>query len=125
MKNKESENWIIQAKDDLEKSKILFEKRKFDGAAFYSQQTIEKCLKATILKRKNILLRTHDLMALGREAKVTEQVLEKIKSLSGVYIESRYGFIDEEIPAKKFKEADVSDFIKISEEVLEWARKTM
>ena len=123
--NKDVENWIIQAEDDLEKSKILFDKKKFDGAAFYSQQTIEKCLKAIILKRTDTIVKTHDLVSLGKQAQFPENILKKIKLLGGVYIESRYGFIDEEIPAKKFKEEDVSEFMKISKEVLEWAKKMM
>ena len=51
----EVKRWWNKAKDDLEKAKILFENKKYDGTVFFCQQSVEKGLKALSLKEKNKL----------------------------------------------------------------------
>ncbi|MBI3623222.1 HEPN domain-containing protein [Candidatus Pacearchaeota archaeon] len=77
----EANDWSKQAEDDLDKAKILFNNRKFDGAAFYSQQTAEKALKAVIIKTQGKLVKTHDLVILGRMAGLPKSILEKCEML--------------------------------------------
>lgn len=45
----EIENWLRQAEADLRKARILAQNEAFDGAVFYSQQSVEKALKALSL----------------------------------------------------------------------------
>jgi HEPN domain-containing protein len=119
----EANNWIKQAEADLRKAKILMDNHEFDGTTFYSQQTAEKALKAVIIKTQGKLVKIHDLVILGRMVGLPKSFLEKCEVLSKVYIESRYGFLDNEIPAEKFEEKDVLRFMNIAKEVLEWAKK--
>ena len=42
-----------------------------------------------------------------RHFNLPEELLKKVKLLSGIYTESRYGILSDDIPAKKFKEKDV------------------
>ena len=121
--DEEFQNWIRQAEADLRKAKILMNSLELDGAGFYSQQTAEKALKAVIIKYQKKLVKIHDLVILGRMAKLPKAMLEKVEVLSKVYIESRYGLLDDKIPAEKFDKNDASKFIKIAEEVLKWAKK--
>ncbi len=51
--NEEVRRWWKQAKDDLEKAKILFNNKKYDGAIFFCQQAFEKALKALSIKCQN------------------------------------------------------------------------
>lgn len=119
----EAKNWIMQAEADLDKAKILFENNKFDGASFYAHQTIEKSLKAVIIIKTNNLVKIHDLFNLGKSANLPIELIEKIKNLSGLYIDSRYGIINDKIPAERYTKNDSKQFLLISEEVLEWCKK--
>ncbi len=47
----EIKNWWDKAEDDLEKAIILYKNRKYDGTAFYCQQSIEKGLKALYIRK--------------------------------------------------------------------------
>ena len=60
---------------------------------------------------------------LGKNAKLPKELLNKLRSFSGVYTETRYGIIGDKIPAMKFKEKDASEFLNISKEVIEWSKK--
>ena len=119
----EYKKWLEQAKEDLEKAEILFKNSKFDGASFYAQQTAEKSLKAVVLKTKNKLMKIHDLVVLGMQCDISKDLLEKCKLLSQVYSASRYGILDNEIPAKMFFAEKSKEHIQTAEEVLEWAKK--
>jgi len=119
----ESKMWLKQAEADLKTARNSLKSKDYYASAFWCQQSTEKCLKAVIIKKDRILVKIHDLVILGRKAGIPEDLLLKCEKLSKVYIESRYGMLDSEIPAKKFTMKNVSDFLKISKEVLKWAKK--
>ena len=56
-------------------------------------------------------------------ADLPKPLLEECERISKVYIESRYGLLDNEIPSEKFKKNDALEFMNIAKEVLEWTRK--
>ncbi len=118
--DEDAKNWLKKAEDDLEKAKILFNKNKFDGATFYSQQTAEKSLKAVHIFKGFGLTKTHDLSFLGRIVKLPKELLEKAILLNPFYTASRY-------PAKS--DADFSDntsadeSLKNAEEILKWCKQ--
>jgi len=117
-----TQNWVKQAEEDLEKAKILFDNRKYDGASFYSQQTAEKALKAVILKKDKVLFKIHDLVILGRKANIDDKLLKKLSVLTIAYTESRYK-IEDKIPAKRFISSQCEDYLETAKEVLEWSKK--
>lgn len=119
----EEKEWLMQAEADFKTAANSLASKDYYASAFWCQQTIEKCLKAIIIKESKELIKIHDLVLLGKKAKLPSDLLNKINILSGVYIETRYGMIQGKIPSEKFKEKDVSEFLKISKEVLEWSRK--
>ena len=119
----EYKSWLKQAKEDFEKAIILFRNRKFDGASFYAQQSAEKALKAVLIKRKGKLFKIHDLVVLGLNCGVEEDLLNKCKVLSQVYSFTRYGIVGKKIPAKMFKQGDSKKHINISKEIIEWVKK--
>ena len=119
----EEKEWLTQAEADFKTATNSLASKDYYASAFWSQQAIEKCLKAIIIKKSKELIKIHDLILLGKKANLPTDLLNKINLLSGVYIETRYGIIQGQIPSKKFKEKDVSEFLSISKEVLEWSRK--
>jgi HEPN domain-containing protein len=119
----ESKDWMEQAEADLVTAENSLLSKDYYASAFWSQQAVEKCLKAVIIKNSKVLVKVHDLIFLGKKANISEELFSKLRLLSGIYIESRYGITASQIPAKKFKENDASEFLKISKEVLAWCKK--
>ena len=116
----EIKNWLKRAEDDLEKAKILFEKNKFDGATFYSQQTAEKALKAVHIFRGLGLTKTHDVSFLGRLVKLPQELLEKAILLNPFYTASRYP-IRSNVDISDKESANES--LNNAEEILKWCKQ--
>ena len=51
---KEVKNWWRQAKDDLKKARDNLKDDHLDGAGFFAQQSVEKALKALLIKNTTI-----------------------------------------------------------------------
>lgn len=123
---KEIENWWKQGENDLEKAKILFNNGKFDGAAFFCQQAVEKVLKAIILLRsKEKRVDGHSLVHLGRLAGVPQTFFSWLKRLSPQYFISRYPDVTEDVPYELYDERLAAEFLHIAEEVLQWTGKRL
>lgn len=118
---KEIENWWKQGKDDLEKAKILYENKKYDGTAFFCQQSVEKGLKALSLKEKNKIKKIHDLVELGRDISLPQSLLDYCKELTSSYIYSRYPDVKKE---KNIKEISYG-FLRYAKEILKWIEKKL
>ena len=117
----ESEKWHLQAEADLRAARNSLKSKDY-ASVFWSQQAVEKCLKGIIIKKEGELIKIHDLSVLGKKVQLPYEFMVKCEKLSKVYIESRYGILDE-IPAQKFNKEDAEAFLLISEEVLEWCKK--
>ena len=119
----EFKNWLKQAEADIKTAENSLKSKDYYASAFWSQQATEKIIKSLLIKKKNRLIKIHDLVVLGRMAELPADLLEKVKLLSGIYTESRYGIIEDKIPAEKFKKKDASEFLNIAHEVLKWVGK--
>lgn len=117
----ETKRWIKRAEEDLDTAKILFNNKKFEGAAFYCQQAAEKALKAFSLEKTNTLRKIHDLVELGKEAGIPEEILTRLKELTLAYVYSRYPDVNQVINLKR----RVSEFLKTSEETIRWVKKNL
>ncbi len=96
MVREEVKKWMDKAEDDLEKAKVLFKNKKYDGTLFYCQQAAEKGLKALLINKKNRIRKIHDLVELGKEVNLPKNLLEYCKELTMAYIYSGYPDIEEE-----------------------------
>ena len=122
----EVKRWAAQAAADLKSAKNSLKSKDYYLAAFMSQQTAEKVLKALYLKRYDELRRIHDLAYFARKLNLSDELVRKCEELSKVYIETRYPDIGSgEIPAKKFSKGDAEKFLKIGEEVLKCIKKML
>ena len=117
----EVKRWWNKAKDDLDKATILFKNQKYDGTVFFCQQAVEKALKALFLKEKNKIRKIHDLVELGKDVKLPENLINYCKELTLSYIYSRYPDIEEDKDIKSIS----SNFLKYSKEILKWVEKNI
>lgn len=115
----EVKRWWRKAKDDLEKAIILLKNKKYDGTIFFCQQSVEKGLKALSLKEKNQFRRIHDLVELGIDVNLSQNLVDYCKELTQAYIYSRYPDIEEKEDLKPISNA----FLKYAKEILEWIEK--
>ena len=117
----EVKRWWKKAKDDLDKARILFENKKYDGTAFFCQQSVEKGLKALALKEKNRIKKIHDLVELGKDINLPKNLIQYCKELTLSYIYSRYPDVKEEKNIKSIS----NTFLKYGEEILRWIEKNI
>ena len=118
----ESKKWLMQAEADLRAAENSLKSKDYHASVFWSQQAAEKCLKGLIIRNGGELIKIHDLVVLGKRAGITQELISKCEKLSKVYIESRYGILDE-IPSQNFTKENSEYFLLVSKEVLEWVKK--
>ena len=58
------EEWIKFAKEDLKMAKYSYDIGKFRYSCYFSQQAVEKILKAFLVRSNRPFKRTHDLLEL-------------------------------------------------------------
>lgn len=117
----ETKKWLAQAKHDLSNAQFNFDGDRFDLAAFLCQQAAEKALKAVYIKKHKALRKTHDLVLLGREVGLPENMLQYCKELTPAYTYTRYpDIIEMENIAELAK-----IFLRYSKEVIAWAEKIL
>lgn len=118
----EVKNWWKQARHDFEVAEYNLKGNMLDSAAFYAQQSVEKGLKALYLEKKNELWRTHDLVKLANLVNAPVKIVKFCNDLSPIYFEDRYPDFLDVIPAEKFSEEDVNEFIKKAEKTIKWIK---
>ncbi|HAW50218.1 TPA: DNA-binding protein [bacterium] len=116
------EDWLRQAKKDINTAKKLKEECIFEWSCFISQQSAEKAIKA-VYQKLNGEAWGHSLYGLlkGLEEKieVPKEVFNCAKTLDKFYIPSRYpnGLVSG-TPYEYFNEEDAKDAISCGEEIL-------
>ena len=118
---KSYEEWIKKARQDLKGARILFEATGADElVAFHCQQSVEKYLKAFLIKKTGILHSGHFLMGLLKKCyRIDEEFkkfTENVTFLNTYYIETRY-------PSAEGLEVDREDAkkcIDFASEILEY-----
>ena len=116
----EISNWLKQANKDLEVAEKTFKIKEYYSVVFWCQQSVEKGLKALILEKTREKVIGHSLVQLGKEAKVPENFISKLKKLSPQYFLARYPDASEDVPYELYDENITREFLDIAKEVLEW-----
>lgn len=119
--NEEIKRWMKQSNDDFDTAKYNFAGKKYSVAVFYCQQSVEKALKSLILDKKKQLIKVHDLVKLGKEINLPQNLLNYCKEITQSYIYSRYPDIKE----PKNMNVIASNFLKYTEEILKWVKKQL
>ena len=121
----EISNWWRQAKKDLEVAEKNYEFKEYYACAFFSQQAVEKSLKALILTQTKQKVEGHSLVYLGKTAKVPENYLSNLKKLSPQYFLARYPDASEDVPFDLYDQKITLEFLETAREVLKWIEKQL
>lgn len=119
-----SQDWFRQAKRDLESAKVLLKNGFFEWTCFIAQQASEKAVKA-VYQKLGAEAWGHSVSDLLRGMKdmvgVSEDLLDKAKSLDRFYIPARYpnGW-PSGIPAEYITKEDAQNAINDSEKILQF-----
>ena len=116
----EVKKWMEQAKEDHDTAKFNFEGKKYKSAAFWCQQSIEKALKALLIKKTNSFPKIHDLTRLAKLNKAPITIIELCAKINPAYIASRYP----DSP-NKYTKVECKKIMSYSEEVLQWIKKNL
>jgi len=117
----ETKRWIEKAKDDLKKAKDNFNIKNYDLTSFLCQQAVEKALKAVLIEKTKRFPKIHDLVRLGKLAKIDKKLLKDCEKLTFVYVETRYP----DINIRKYDKEEAKEDIKIAERILKWVIKKL
>lgn len=124
MKN-EISLWTQMAKDDLDSAKVNFDNKRYYVCAYLSQQAVEKALKALLIKKFKEIIKTHDLVFLAKKVGLSQDIISKCELINGIYIETKYGSLDNEIPSKKFNKVNSEEYFKTAKEIVLWIIKNI
>ena len=113
------EEWLDRAREDLDDAEFNLKGDRYRLACFLCQQAAEKALKAVYIKKFKKLMKTHDLVILGREVNLPEKLIGYCKELSPAYMYSRYPDVIEVSNLDEIAEV----FLSYAKEVLTWSEK--
>jgi HEPN domain-containing protein len=116
------DRWAEQARYDLDTARAMLESERYLYVLFCCQQTVEKALKAHIVKRTGEFPpRVHNLLRLAEAARVSLAPGRKqfLGDLSGYYIQTRYPEEIESIGADVTPEI-AEEALRKTGEVSEW-----
>lgn len=121
--------WLVQAEKDLKKAMNDLKTEDFDSAAFWSQQSAEKALKALLLNSGKIY-RGHDLLGMAEIIRVemgidVEEVIDDLRELTIHYIMSRYPNAANAIPSDLYTKNKAEDLVERARRVLLWVKRNL
>ena len=116
------EYWSTASKQDLEAAEILFENKKYHHALFFCHLSIEKILKAIIVKTtQEAPPLMHDLVRLAERTgiKISAKQKNELSEISTFNIEARYD--DYKLSFhKKANKRFTSKYITMTKRILKW-----
>ncbi|MFH2046369.1 MAG: HEPN domain-containing protein [Pseudomonadota bacterium] len=119
------EYWSVVSKQDFETAVILFENKRYLHALFFCHLSIEKILKAIIVKKtQEAPPLLHDLVRLAEKTEITLSVKQKneLAEISTFNIEARY----DDYKFSFYKKANkrfTSKYINKTKKILIWLNK--
>jgi HEPN domain-containing protein len=122
-----SEDWLKQAKSNLEASNHLLNANDFSWTCFLAHQTAEKAIKALGEFEKTALW-GHDLvdllLELEEKIKIPEKIINNCKTLNLYYISTRYpDAFASGAPTDKFSKPQAQEAVKLAGEILNYVEK--
>ncbi|MFZ5436326.1 MAG: HEPN domain-containing protein [Bacillota bacterium] len=114
-----SQSWLKQAKADLETARVDMEAKRHYASVFFSQQAVEKSLKAAYisLKHKNPP-RTHDLDRLAEMISKDQDFQRSVRILEEEESKTRYPDAAGGIPADQFTEEDAKRYLSKASDIV-------
>ncbi len=91
---KETQEWINFADENLKSAEVLFKNNLYNPCLQNIQQSIEKYLKAIIIEKENILIKTHNIRGLINKLKSSNIIInisdDDIDLIDSIYLPSKY-----------------------------------
>ncbi len=120
-----SQSWLKQAKADLETARVDMEAKRHYASVFFSQQAVEKSLKAAYISLKHKdPPKTHDLDRLAEMIGKDQDFQRSVGILNEEESTTRYPDATGGIPAEQFTQEDAERYLKkasdIVSQVEEW-----
>ena len=121
--------WFEQARQDYAVALHLLSSEFYWAAAFHSQQSVEKALKALLYKHGRVLW-SHDLVELGEEIQKQtgldlSPIMEDLEKLTVHYTISRYPDAANAAPSKIYTRKTAEELIEGARRVLEWVEQNL
>ena len=117
--------WLTASKEDFDSAEILFENRKYHHALFFCHLSIEKILKAIIVKStKTAPPLIHDLIKQKEKAKLplNDSQINELAEITTFNIQARYD--DYKLSfRKKAKKRFSLKYLEKTKEILQWLSK--
>lgn len=117
----EVETWWKQGKRDFLTAVHCYKSKDYYASVFFSQQAVEKSLKALYIKHHHKLWKIHDLVLLAKEVKASQKVVSRCAEITPAYFEVRYPESDE-LPADKVDVEKARKILVSTREVLRWVK---
>ncbi|ADI31948.1 HEPN domain-containing protein [Staphylothermus hellenicus] len=115
--------WLELAKRDLERAKRAIEYDDRVSMVFWSQQAVEKALKALALAVKRDIPKTHNIRRLkefiGLDLGLSSELWEKAYELTQYYYISLYPDIVEGVPDQVISSKTGREAVEIAEKIVE------
>lgn len=118
----EAKLWVSLANDDFQNAALLWENHRYGATIFFSQQAVEKILKAYVIEYcDRVPTKTHRIERLLEEAKLVldfEPVVD-IAELSKAYIRVRYPDLNQSYYRRREK---VEPLFLVAKKVYIWVK---
>jgi HEPN domain-containing protein len=121
---KQIEYWVKEADSASDTARILIKKKRYLHGLFFCHLTIEKIIKAHVVKATNqIPPKSHNLFRLLENAgvEVTDENAEFLGVLMRYQLEGRYPGYNPQIPDKK----RVKEYFRKTSEILLWLKNML
>ena len=125
----EYQKWFAQALRDLRTAENSLNSGDYYACAFWSQQAVEKALKALLISRGRVV-RGHDLVELGYiirdELRMdVSRIMDNLRELTTHYITARYPDAANSVPYEIYTEGMARRILEKAREVVEWVRQSL
>ncbi|MFH1259805.1 MAG: HEPN domain-containing protein [Elusimicrobiota bacterium] len=117
--------WSATSKQDFETAELLYKNKKYQHALFFCHLSIEKLLKALVIKSiKTAPPLIHDLVRLAEKTGIefTGEMMDKIAEISTFNIQARY----DDYKLSFYKKATsqfTSKYMTVTKGILKWLIK--
>ena len=115
--------WWKQANRDILTAKNCIDSGDYYASVFFSEQAIEKGLKATYIRQfDNAPPRIHYIDKLASMVNAPLEIMDATYELSEDYMLSRYPDVSDELPFELYDESTAKIKLVRSKEVLAWVK---
>ena len=112
--------WWDFAIRDLKAAKKNYEIEEYHVTAFLAQQSVEKALKALLIRNTGSFPKIHDLTRLARMLNAPENILRLCASITPAYTATRYPDV-----LSEFNKEEVEKIIEYAEKVIKWVKRQL